>query len=601
MILILSLVLTSLGSSPSGWGAELPSVVASDITLSPPNRSLRSSLKKVLQDYRDSLNAVGLSPSPNRLARGERERMNQLLESRGYYDADIIYRIVDIKDVDLTWRESLLRIFQSTPDEGERIQYRIDTGPQYQVLSVSVEGVDLGPQEDWPESGVGAPLVAEDILADQSRLQAIVDEQDCYFRLNVSHEVRLVEEENGGHVIYHVMAADPSRIGQIQFTGTEGVSEDFLRRQTSLKPGDCFSRADIDQAVLNLYQTSLFATVRRSLNRNETGNVTVQFDLVQRPPRTVSAGAGWDTDRGFGLKLGWEHRNLGNRAQRLEVGTELWQRRQQGNVTMTLPGFLEARNTLVWDNTVSHDTLGDNEYYEGESRATISRQASPTDTYSYGVAYSRKDEREDDRWKEYSLLSLPLSYEYDETGASLNPRTGKRYRVGLEPVWSLSGSSDPFYIVDLGWSSFRSLNEELVLANKLGWTSIWPMTKEADLDRIPTSDRLLTGGGGSVRGYPYLSIGIDDDDEKGGTQEWSGTLELRGRFTENWGAAIFTDVASVSEEWNPTRQQEWFFGAGVGARYYTQFAPIRFDLAFPLNKRESDPSFQIYLSLGQSF
>jgi translocation and assembly module TamA len=42
-------------------------------------------------------------------------------------------------------------------------------------------------------------------------------------------------------------------------------------------------------------------------------------------------------------------------------------------------------------------------------------------------------------------------------------------------------------------------------------------------------------------------------------------------------------------------------GAGVGARYYTNFGPIRFDIGFPLNPQNGDPPFAIYVSLGQSF
>ena len=43
------------------------------------------------------------------------------------------------------------------------------------------------------------------------------------------------------------------------------------------------------------------------------------------------------------------------------------------------------------------------------------------------------------------------------------------------------------------------------------------------------------------------------------------------------------------------------FGAGIGMRYDLGFGPIRVDLAVPLNPRSNDPSFQIYLSIGQSF
>ena len=580
--------------------AGLPPVLKNNLMVEPGNRSLHRALIAQLKQYRESLGSINLSPNLSRLSRGEIERMRQVLDSHGFYDADIIYRTVPESQVDYTFFEATIRLFTGARYDGEHIQYRIDTGEQYTVLSVTIDGVDIETPETWPMAGVGEPLVADTILADQSELRAIVDKKGCYFTLEVTHQVRLAEAEHGGHLTYRVLATQPSKIGEVSFSGTEGVNERFLRRQTDLDKGACFSRADIDQAVLNLYQTQLFATVRRSLTRTEEGRVDARFDLVQRPPRTVRAGVGWDTDQGFGLKLGWEHRNIWGRAQRLTLGSELWTERQSANAQITLPGFLEARNTLVWNNTVSHETPEDKEYYTGESRATINRQASREDTYRYGIAYRRTDEQVDDEWSTFSLLRFPLAYEYDENPNSLNPRRGVRYNVQAEPVFSLSGSSDPFFVGTLGWASYRPLGGDVVLANRLSWTSLWPLTDTADLDRIPDSDRLVSGGGGSVRGYPYQSIGVDGT-STGGTQKWEGALELRAQMGQNWGVALFTDVASVSEEWNPTRNQDWFTGVGIGVRYYTPLAPVRFDVAMPLNRREDDAAFQVYLSLGQAF
>lgn len=43
------------------------------------------------------------------------------------------------------------------------------------------------------------------------------------------------------------------------------------------------------------------------------------------------------------------------------------------------------------------------------------------------------------------------------------------------------------------------------------------------------------------------------------------------------------------------------YAAGVGVRYLLPFGPIRADIAIPLDKREGDPAFQVYISLGQAF
>jgi translocation and assembly module TamA len=42
-------------------------------------------------------------------------------------------------------------------------------------------------------------------------------------------------------------------------------------------------------------------------------------------------------------------------------------------------------------------------------------------------------------------------------------------------------------------------------------------------------------------------------------------------------------------------------GVGIGLRYNLGLAPLRIDLAVPLNRRDGDAPIQLYLSAGQSF
>ena len=42
-------------------------------------------------------------------------------------------------------------------------------------------------------------------------------------------------------------------------------------------------------------------------------------------------------------------------------------------------------------------------------------------------------------------------------------------------------------------------------------------------------------------------------------------------------------------------------GAGIGGRFYTNFGPIRIDVATPLNKRKGDSRIALYISIGQAF
>ena len=48
-------------------------------------------------------------------------------------------------------------------------------------------------------------------------------------------------------------------------------------------------------------------------------------------------------------------------------------------------------------------------------------------------------------------------------------------------------------------------------------------------------------------------------------------------------------------------EAELFLSLGAGLRADSPIGPLRLDLAFPLDRREGDSQYRIYLGLGQSF
>ena len=43
------------------------------------------------------------------------------------------------------------------------------------------------------------------------------------------------------------------------------------------------------------------------------------------------------------------------------------------------------------------------------------------------------------------------------------------------------------------------------------------------------------------------------------------------------------------------------FGVGVGGRLYTNFGPVRLDVATPIDRRPGEARISIYVSIGQAF
>jgi translocation and assembly module TamA len=122
-----------------------------------------------------------------------------------------------------------------------------------------------------------------------------------------------------------------------------------------------------------------------------------------------------------------------------------------------------------------------------------------------------------------------------------------------------------------------------------------------DRDDLAPSRRYYGGGGGSVRGYGYQRLGPFDPngDPQGGRSLNEFALEARYRFGD-YGIVPFIDVGNSYESILP-RASDLRFGAGIGGRFYTNFGPLRVDVATPLNPREGDSKVALYISIGQAF
>ena len=76
-------------------------------------------------------------------------------------------------------------------------------------------------------------------------------------------------------------------------------------------------------------------------------------------------------------------------------------------------------------------------------------------------------------------------------------------------------------------------------------------------------------------------------------------IEARYRFG-NFGIVPFVDAGQVYEGIYPTGQN-MRFGAGIGGRYYTNFGPLRIDVATPIARKPGESKVALYISIGQAF
>ena len=130
-----------------------------------------------------------------------------------------------------------------------------------------------------------------------------------------------------------------------------------------------------------------------------------------------------------------------------------------------------------------------------------------------------------------------------------------------------------------------------------------------DIEESPPDLLFFAGGGGSVRGYAYRSIGVEsipvpgeDPFVVGGKGLVEGSAELRYRINPSLGAVGFVDSGFVTARLGPGAARATGAPAsGSGVRYYTSIGILRGDLATPVNPRPGDSRVALYIGIGQAF
>ncbi|MCA0901954.1 autotransporter assembly complex protein TamA [Microbulbifer agarilyticus] len=557
------------------------------------NAELQEWLKDQLNEQRKSSSVLKSYDDPQDVARYERGTLEKLLRSRGYYDGRV----------------------RQTVDNDE-ILYRVVPGQVFRIKSLQI---DMPPRlkPGFPGVGlqVGDPLEAVKVTEGVKKIETYLAENACLLELDVDYKATVIHSEHAARLEYRVAPSPEVRIGQLYVEGVTSINEPYLRKRLQLSTGDCFNRAKLDAAKLRMLRTNLIAGVNTEVSEPYDGTVDITFLLTERKHRTVRLGVGYTSDEGAGVSAGWEHRNILGRGEKIEVETRVNEVKQSIKTEILVPRFFRDDQNFSAKAEASNE---ERDSYDAESvtiGGTISRRHTKHRTFSIGSELKFSEVQEEGEESEnYNLLSFPLGLKIDTTDNLLDARRGATVAFEVKPYFDLRNSGTRFVkntLVATGYLTGDDVRFDPTLALRIKAGVI----NGIDNLEIPADERFYAGGGGSVRGYSYQALGPRRlipstvagepptlSDPIGGRALSEVSLEGRFRFTESWGGVLFVDGGNAYEDPQPSFD-DLYWGVGLGVRYMTSFAPLRFDIAFPLDRRDGldDSSYQIYVSLGQAF
>ncbi|MGR3717587.1 MAG: autotransporter assembly complex protein TamA [Thermohalobaculum sp.] len=405
------------------------------------------------------------------------------------------------------------------------------------------------------------------------------------------------------------IAAGPAfTFGAVTFDGLETVDEAYLLSYLPWDAGQAFDASALREFQHRLIATDLFAAVavrppdEAPRGAEEPAPLPVTVALEEGPRRRITGSLRYDTDLGPTVRVAFEHRNLFGANERFLVEVDVGLDEQSLGFGVRKPQFLRPGQELLAGLTLQRTDKDAFDALTVNVFAGLERQVN--DRWRGGLGALGEASVIDDNSKEATayLLGAPLFATYEGSNDLFNPTDGERLRLEATPFFGVFDHSDTeFLVLNATGSIYRPLDDgnRLVIAARGRVASILA----PDLESIPATRRLYSGGGGSVRGYALDFIGPldNDNDPVGGRSALEAGVELRARLFGDIGGVVFAEAGAVSTEMFPDFAEGVQAAAGLGLRYYSAAGPIRIDVGFPVNGRSADDTFQIYFSIGQAF
>lgn len=502
--------------------------------------------------------------------------------------------------------------------EGEKLTVvlQVTPGQRYDFGSIMFETGPVVPDDLIAKNFVptiGEPIVAERVLAAEANIAVVLPQEGYPFAETGQRDILLDPETGTGDYTLPVDPGPRSSYGDIVTTGTTAFDADHIKVLTRFEKGALYDSRMVDDLRQALVATGLFSIVSvkpspsGELAPDGTEYATINVDQEAGPPRTLAGSAGYGTGQGFRLEGSWTHRNLFPPEGAL-IGSAVAGTQEQGaSLAFRRSNAGKRDKTVELGLSALHSDFEAYEAFTGRLAGRISYDSTPIwqkrFTYSYGFEILGTNEQDfnfttgtRDR-RTFYIAALPGQLTFDTTDSLLDPTEGFRLSAKLSPEASL-GTGRQFYGRGLiEGTAYFEVDDGIILAGRARVGSI----AGAERELIAPSRRYYAGGGGSVRGFGYQELGPKDPDNRpiGGRSLVEAAAEVRYRFGD-YGIVGFVDAGQVYTSSTPGFDN-LRYGVGLGGRFYTNFGPLRLDVATPINRQPGESRISVYISIGQAF
>jgi len=421
--------------------------------------------------------------------------------------------------------------------------------------------------------------------------------------------------------------------GDTVINGLQNVPVQKISNLIKWKYGDTFSPNLLDVFRNEVSALNFFSDVKVStIQDGNVQNVTV--DLVEDKKYSIECGLKFTTARNINYKnkgikklkglivhAKWTNNMFGKKCDKLSFSAEGMPFYEKEKIVNSInrnisPDYnfkVELLKNELFKGTHHHRIYGEfgqtwfNKYIKKGFLAGYSLSEAHHSEYnnSYKIFYENyklttfsPEDTKPSSEEVFNYLNLEYTFDVDKRDNFSDPTKGLHAIYTITPEVCMNKSAHM-----LSLNALHSLFIPIVdnRDTAVTWVRFKSLIAPSS-SGIPADKMVYSGGAQSIRGYYVDFAGeVKNDIPKGGKSSMELGLELRHKFSKNWGGCVFIEGSRVHKNEFPS-SGKFYKAYGFGARYYSSFGPIRIDVGFPFKRRKGTDAFaQIYISLGHRF
>ncbi len=562
-----------------------------------------------------------------------------LMPNLGLYDKDFITRD-KLRLRDLYWQKGYLDfkvtdvVVTEHADDPEMVDVKfvVEEGDPYFINSIRIVGSKEFLEEEL------MPLISsreEEVYSSSREELDLKMLESKYSPLGFAdfqaHAVRYPDySTHSVDLEYHVQEGTQFTIGEVYISGNRWTKDYVIRRELPFETDDLLDKELIEIGKSRLMGMGYFQSKDGdgdgveilSMDSPEPGKKDIYVNVEEKQFIGGNIGVGWSDSDGLAGSIQLWHSNMDifdpqnwftGGGQRLRIGALVGLEHFDVQTDFTEPYLFGIPLRLdlsgYWREVLYED------WNEQRLGLTVSLTKRIFDEFtSVTAGYTFEQVRVTDMDKKMGPIfqdakgsdlvgRVFLSVNRDTRNSITNPTSG--YDIGAYTYLTARGlgATNDYYKFELrGVNYFPFLHDWFVLTTgaKIGTMGTF------NGDRVPLYDRYFLGGGDSVRGFPYRSIGPTDSakDNYGGEFMYLFTAELSHPIYSILRGAVFCDVGdATSGHFGPISTPN--VGVGYGLRILVPGIPmpIRLDLAYPVvNNQDGVASrLRFHFNMGFSF